>query len=162
MLTERLKARCASARPIGAGFIRGFRLAFAKPGVDQSGKATIVPACENTRVYGVLFNLDKSDVPVLDKFESSGVGYSKLAGITVGLNSQKFEAPAFTYIAKSIHHDMRPYDWYLDLILAGARQHELSKSYIDGLADTPARRDHVVTRSTRVEAMGLLREKPEI
>lgn len=41
MLTERLRARCPSAHPIGTGIAMGFRLNFSKRGEDGSGKAML-------------------------------------------------------------------------------------------------------------------------
>jgi hypothetical protein len=38
-----------------------------------------------------------------------------------------------TYYATSIDPHAKPYDWYRDLVVAGAREHALPNSYIEKL-----------------------------
>ena len=55
MLTERLKARCTSALPVGIAFRRGFAIAFSTRSVDGSGKATLLPQSDPASLaWGVL------------------------------------------------------------------------------------------------------------
>jgi hypothetical protein len=37
---------------------------------------------------------------------------------------------ALTYYATSIDPGIRPYDWYRDLVIAGAREHGLPEEYV--------------------------------
>jgi gamma-glutamylcyclotransferase len=84
MLTQRLQARCSSARPLGVATLSGFSLDFSKRGQDGSGKATLVastsPTCE---VYGVVFELAVRELPTLDLIEGLGKGYDRPDGLSV-------------------------------------------------------------------------------
>jgi cation transport regulator ChaC len=58
MLTERLCARCQSAKVLGRATARGYSLEFCKQSVDGSGKATLVQSAkEGAIVHGVLFDI---------------------------------------------------------------------------------------------------------
>jgi len=68
-----------------------------------------------------------------------------------------------TYIANaaSIDPDLKPYDWYLGLIVTGARQHELPPRYIETIEAMPSIADPEPDRKSRLEALKLLGEAPE-
>ena len=65
---------------------------------------------------------------------------------------------AITYLADVtyIDRDLRPYDWYLALILAGAREHHLPGAYIDRLETIQTATDPNPDRPSRLEALTLL------
>ena len=149
MLAARLRARCASARVIGPGIAPGFAIAFDKIGQDGSGKATLVPG--EGAVPGVVFDLAEADLAVLDQIEGLGRGYDR---VMLDLDGQA----AMAYIAPRQFRDpaMRPFDWYLALVLAGARQAGLPAEWIARLAATPAIPDPDPDRPRRIEALALL------
>lgn len=154
MLTERLRARVGSARPIGAAWLPGMALGFAKRGRDLSGKAMIAPGTETAHpLHGVLFEIDAGEIAVLDRFEGPGYARATLS-VTAGGASRA----AQVYVPRPGHLDpaLRPFDWYLDLILAGARQHALPPTWIATLAATARLPDPVRDRPTRAEALRLL------
>jgi gamma-glutamylcyclotransferase len=143
MLTERLRAadRCPSAVPIGVGSLRGYTLQFWKVSKDGSGKATIVPrGTADARVIGVVFEIDECEKGDLDKAEGVGKGYEALNDIAPRLESGE-QVLARTYIGLELNHDLRPYDWYRGLVIAGAIQHGLPSSWIAMLEATEFTRD---------------------
>ncbi len=150
MLTARLRARCPSVRGIGPGVAPGFDIAFDKIGQDGSGKATLVPAADRA-VPGVLFDLGGDDLAELDRIEGLGRGYDRVSLTVAG-------QAAFAYVAPSRFRDpgLRPFDWYLDLVVAGARAAHLPPEWIARLASEPAIADPVPDRPRRVEALALL------
>jgi len=78
MLTRRLRApdRCPSAVAVGSGFLNGRRLTFDKVGSDGSGKCDIEATSNSSdRACGVLFEIDCSEKPALDRAEGLGKGY---------------------------------------------------------------------------------------
>ena len=64
--------------------------------------------------------------------------------------------PCVTYIATRIKDGLRPYDWYRNLVLAGALEHGLPDTYINRIAETPAMPDPRPGRGTRQEALRVL------
>lgn len=154
MLTERLRARVGSARPIGAARLPGMTLSFAKRGRDLSGKAMIAPVSDTALpLHGVLFEMDAAEIAVLDRFE--GPGYARE---TLTVTARGVPVAAQVYVPMPDHLDptLIPFDWYLDLILAGARQHRLPPEWIAALGATARLPDPVRDRPTRAEAMRLL------
>ena len=132
MLTERLRAadRCPGAVPIDIGSVRGYTLQFWKASKDGSGKATIVRSEKaGARVIGVVFEIDERGKRQLDKAEGVGMGYVVLNDIAVRLESGE-QVLARTYVGSELNRDLRPYDWYRALVIAGAIQHRLPSSWI--------------------------------
>ena len=155
MLTERLRARVASARPIGAGWARDWTLGFGKRSLDLSGKATIARA-PGARLDGVLFEITPAELGILDAFEGPGYARDPIAVLTPGGGNLL----AQVYVGRPDHLDpgLRPYDWYLALILEGARRHALPPAHLARLAAVAAIPDPDPDRPTRLEALRLLAE----
>lgn len=161
MLFERLSARVRVTTIIGAGSVGGRRLAFHKWGADGSGKCNI-PLTNNPTdcVHGVLFDLPEDQLPELDLFEGAGCGYLRSV-LTVEHRGSPTEAAV--YLAQGEHTDegLVPYDWYHELVIAGARQNALPEGYIAELAAVPTRVDPDPGRLSRVEALEVLKAHRE-
>lgn len=158
MLVERLRAahRAPSARPVSHARLEGWRLRFDKRSKDGSGKCHLEPqpgAC----VHGVVYRLDENDFRTLDLAEGVGSGYQRqrIRKILLGDGTK---VNAFAYLAEPGHvvDSLRPYDWYRDLVLAGAEQHQLPQDFILQLKQIDARPDPKPDRPNRLEAMDLL------
>lgn len=158
MLVERLQAqnRAPSARPVSHARLDGWQLRFDKSSKDGSGKCHIEPqpgAC----VHGVVYRIDENDFRTLDQAEGVGSGYhrKRIRKVLLGDGS---EVDAFAYMAEPGHTEdgLRPYDWYRDLVLAGAEQHQLPQDFITQLKQIDARPDPEPDRPNRLKAMDLL------
>ena len=161
MLPQRLQRRCASARIDVMATLPGFGLSFSKISNDGSGKATIVSSTyAKARVYGIVFHLASDDMPVLDGFEGRGKGYQRLENVIVYAHPERHPLTVTTYIAEHDHMDdsLQPFDWYLDLVVEGARVGGLPKDYCRRLAATPACVDHYPKRDSQQEALAILAE----
>jgi gamma-glutamylcyclotransferase len=60
-----------------------------------------------------------------------------------------------TYVAGDRHIDTAgvPFDWYRDLVVAGAVEHGLPPSYVEELAQIPAVSDPYPARAERVRGL---------
>ena len=134
MLTERLFARCSSAKVVGKAFVEDFRIEFTKVSKDGSGKATLLPN-KSTKQHGVLFEIDRSQRQILDRIEGLGVGYKRLELDCVTNRSNHTICSAYSYQATDLNPNLKPFDWYLALVVAGAEQHDLPKNYISMLRE---------------------------
>jgi len=110
----------------------GYALRFNKLStVNQSGKANIVPD-ESDVVWGVLFELSEEEFQRLARFEA---GYSrKTIEVACGEPAARFSAE--TFVAKPDGSELLPTSQYLQIILDGAREHELQTDYQAQLAGT--------------------------
>lgn len=154
LLTERLAARCPTARPVGPATLAGHGLSFAKYSwIDGSGKATI-RAEGRARTQGLLFEISAADQAALDRIEGVGKGYDRWDGLTV--ETAQGAAVATTYIASDPREALAPFDWYLALILAGAAQHGLAETHAQ-IAATAWEVDPQPERPGRQAAIAALR-----
>lgn len=156
MLTERLVARCPSAKVIGVANAANHTLNFLKPSIDNSGKATLLAAgAVSSYTPGMLFEIAQTDLGNLDAAE--GAGYKPYDNFQVWRAETGETVSAKTYIATKIKADVKPYDWYLALVIAGARQHGLGRGYVHMLCQTECDDDPDPERSTRIKALCVLK-----
>ena len=151
MLNRRLThpSRAPSAIPTGVAKLRGFVVRYHKVGMDGSGKCTLkVIGDEDATAYGVLFEIDVADGKALDRVEGvQGGGYCQRF-VRVQLVDRR-EVTAMTYVATKEYLDTTqiPFDWYRDLVVAGAAEHDLPKSYIKEYLQVRAQPDPDVARA---------------
>ena len=131
MLTARLRERMPSCKPIGVGNLTGHSLRFHKRSTDKSSKCNAFAAENEDGVIGVIFSFDPAERAKLDEAEGLGNGYEH-AMVTV-VNEKGHRRKVLTYIAtsNSIDDKLKPYSWYKDFVLAGAKEHGLPTEYVD-------------------------------
>jgi len=160
MLDERLRHRCPSARCIATGSVAGWRLDFSKRGADGSGKATLGAADACERTHGVLFHIELGGRAALDRAE--GPGYRRLDDLIVDVDDAGPPAPepvtASVYVARPAYIDrsLLAFDWYRDLVLAGALRHHLPSRLVAALRALPVQPDPQPDRPARREALAVL------
>lgn len=125
----RLVKRVPSAQPLARIEMPDQKLTFHKSSKDGSGKCNIWE-CAGSVAYGVMYEMEHSDLTKLNSIEGLGCGY-RLCQTKVIINSTVYLP--HIYIAESSHIDVQisPYHWYKDFVLAGAKHHEFPSSYID-------------------------------
>jgi gamma-glutamylcyclotransferase len=129
----RLCERAPSARVLGAARLAGFRLCLDKLASDGSGKLNLAPDADAC-VWGVVFQLDPTELASLDGFEP---GYTRIS-VSVGLRGGG-ACEAQTYLSEQRAQGLRAAPWYKALILAGAREHQLPADWIEHLERLPVR-----------------------
>jgi AIG2-like family len=163
MLSRRLRARCPSARVISVGQVYGRALAFSKRSIDGSAKATLVTnEAKDARAYGVLFEIIVAERAALDMAEGCGAGYRRDDDLCVAVadgRQGRQDVRASTYIATAIAIDLPVYDWYRDLVLAGANEHKLPPEWIAALDGFVVIADPNPLRASRLEALSILEKQ---
>lgn len=121
---ERLKARVQSARLLGTGNLDGWSLYFHKRGKDGSGKCNIAPGRDS--VHFAVYDVDTFDMLILDRIEGVGLGYTREVVMIPGFGH------CATYLGSEDYLDdqLKPYCWYRELVLVGAREHEFDPNYV--------------------------------
>jgi gamma-glutamylcyclotransferase len=156
MLTERLRDRCPSATPIGIAIAPNHALTFGKLSNDKSGKATLV-GIEGVKTPGVIFEMCSSDLQNLDKAEGSGKGYDRHDQFAITQTGTSGHDFAMTYLGNDPKDGLKPYDWYLALVVAGAIQHQLCPDHIQMLRQTPYNIDGNLERESRRTALSSMK-----
>lgn len=151
MLEERFKSpdRAPSAKFITVANLSCYVLKFHKRSEDGSGKCNIVETGNpGDEIFGVVYQIGASEKEALDRMEVGAFGYSD--------HVLEFMSPngiltAHTYMAKKkfIDDSLRPYSWYRDIVLKGARQHLLPSDYIQQLEGIGTREDPESEREKR-------------
>ena len=155
MLTTRLKSRCQGAVLVGRADADSTVIEFSKPSTDESGKATLRQA-HGGRTAGVLFEIPTAELGQLDSHEGLGSGYQRRNAFPIRLVDSKEIISAVTYLATSRDSGLKPYDWYLALVIAGAHEHKLGDNYPAALQRVAWMPDPVSNRRTRTDAIEAL------
>lgn len=127
MSSKRLQARVPSAEPLGRYTLRGHDLRFHKEGADGSSKCDAYKTSADAMIHGVLFSIDPAEERDLDAAEGFGHGYDKKE---VQVWSGEKSKTAFTYVAIKVRDSLKPYSWYVNHVLVGAREFDLPEDYI--------------------------------
>lgn len=138
MSSQRLRQRTPSAQALGTAYLGAYRLMWHKAGQDGSGKCDIVSTGDaSDGVWGVLYAIAAHDKPRLDRAEGLGQGYDlKPVEVLAGAAPVR----AWAYCATAIDALLRPFDWYLAYVRAGAAEHGLPPAYrqmIESVASVP-------------------------
>jgi hypothetical protein len=159
MLTTRLRPRCPSARLIGHAEALDYRIEFSKKSIDTSGKATLLRREGSDHFTGgVLFEIDKAELPNLDKAEGVGYGYKRHDEFPIRLEQDAKTMNAVTYLATEVDVSLKPFDWYLALVIAGALEHGLADEHITQLREVDFEVDSDLDRPSRKTAIQALND----
>lgn len=141
LLKERMVARAPSAIVRATGYIEGYKIKYNKRSKDGSGKCNLVKTEDDKdKVYGAVYDFLDEDKPTLDKHEGLGSGYN---AEEIRVITNNGEIRAYTYVAddSAVDDSLRPYSWYKDFVVKGARQHSLPSEYISQLESFDADSD---------------------
>ena len=122
-----MEHRLAGSKFVGSGVLGNYRLEFNKVGKDKSGKANIMK-CGNARVYGSLYSISATNLDKLDKQE---LGYQRIY-VDIQCNSKIVRATTYKAL-DSFTGQVKPFGWYLELVLFGARGTGIDSGYIKQL-----------------------------
>ena len=135
LFPPRMAERVPRSEARGRARLYGYRLVCNKRGADGSAKANLLTDPEGT-VWGALYALPEEDWPALDRFEG---GYVR---ITVPITAEGGEERlATTYQSDRLLEDTRPFAWYRQLIVDGARAQGFPPEVIAGVEAWPVRPD---------------------
>ena len=156
MLTAKMRRAAPSAKSVAVGQIQGHVLRFNKVSqADGSGKGNIIATGNaDDTVWGVIFKIGDQDRAELDRSEG---GY---APTEIRVTAAGERVCLLTYVAKPdrIDDSLRPYTWYKEFVVSGAREHGLPSDYIAQLAAVEAVADPDLSRDTNERA--LLPDRP--
>jgi gamma-glutamylcyclotransferase len=132
MSVKRLHTRVPSAIEVGVGTLTNHTLRFHKRSFkDGSAKCDVMDTSNpGDVVYGVIYNIDVAQIAILDRLEGLGYGYEQKSVLIETQGSKSLQA--FTYYAAplAIDSSLKPFDWYKQHVLIGAREHDLPSEYI--------------------------------
>ena len=127
-----IERRVGPCERIGVAYITGYTLRFHKQSaIDHSGKCDAYQTGEPAdRVWGALYRLSEDQIDAMDELE--GPGYRRVA-IKVTMGERVVEAHVYLAKSEAVNADLPPLDSYKDCVLAGARELDLPREYIDAI-----------------------------
>lgn len=128
MSQRRLRARVPSARFVAVADLPAHRLRFHKSTRDGSAKCDAEETGNpDHRVIGVIYEIADHEKPDLDRHEALGFGYDEKQ---VEAITEQGRFHAWMYYATRIDESLKPFHWYKDHVLIGARENSLPADYI--------------------------------
>lgn len=152
MLVARLRERTPSARPVGAASLAGHSLHFHHVSRQDGTAKCNIAECAGETVYGVVYDVHASEQPVLDRVEDLGRGYH-IEEREVLLGAEPVSVFCYVAVPGTVDDDRRPFRWYRDIVLAGAREHGLPPDYVARIAREPVVEDPDPERAARHAAL---------
>lgn len=112
-------------------YLKGYKLEFTHYSeTRKGGTADIIKNSSDSKVWGVLFEIDDSSLDNLDKKEGTKKEVYRRIEVTV-YDEEGNSFAALTYeVAK---REFKPSKEYLDIIIEGAKEHNLPREYIESL-----------------------------
>lgn len=109
-----MNSRCSSAVAVGKATLKGWRAVYDKPSTDGSAKLNI-RRDTSEEVHGVIYEIDDAEREALDSAEP---GYTPIIVMVEGER-------LLTYTYEGRPFNGPPFDWYVEMVEAGARHHGL-------------------------------------
>jgi len=131
MFLPKMRKAVLSAVPCGVARLAGYTLKFHKRSKDKSTKCdAFKTGNEKDIVHGVVYEIDEKEKQDLDSKEGLGNGYNEMEAV---LESDQGTVIAFMYVADSDYIDdtLKPYSWYKQFVLEGARLNRFPESYVE-------------------------------
>jgi gamma-glutamylcyclotransferase (GGCT)/AIG2-like uncharacterized protein YtfP len=136
MAADVMASHCPTHRVIGVAELRGHGLAFRRRSIRTgTGVADVMPT-PGRSVWGVLYELEDSELPALDAKEGAGWAYDRVA-VTVWPDGGGEPVEAVAYrVAQPEPTPITPSDDYVSTLLTAAADRGLPPSYVDELEAT--------------------------
>lgn len=163
MDSKRLSARVSSARSIATAYITKYQLHFNKASEDKTAKANIMQTeNDNDIVWGVIFEIDDQQKPLLDKYEGLGKGYNEENLLFTDAANNTYEAWVYIGDTDALNEELLPFESYKQHCLSGAEEHNLPADYVDKIRAVKSQGDikSVPTIETTAPSSTLINTPP--
>jgi hypothetical protein len=116
--------------------LNGYRLVFDHPGIPLVEPSFAnVEKREGSKIYGVLYHMTRNEMALLNKMEGGGA-YQNLDLEVLGTQSGLKIAHVYWTENTGITH-LKPSRRYINVLLEGAKEHNLPKEWIEFLENQP-------------------------
>lgn len=149
LAVARIEERVGPVVVIASGRLDGHALRFHKAGRDGSGKAdAFATGNPADLVCGVVYEMSVEAKRKLDRFEGLGIDYLE-KDVTIATAAGDLASTLYHAHPARIDPSVLPFDWYLRLVVDGARHHGLPEAYVERIAAHASRVDPDRARAKR-------------
>ena len=100
---------------------------------DWGGASATIKPCPGSHVWGILWEIDDSNLPSLDRQEGVPYIYQPFTVTVKTASGEEYEARTY-HLVTGLDKEPVPSALYLSVIKAGAKEHGLPESYQEFLA----------------------------
>ena len=137
---ERMQKRTGPIRAAHVAQLKGYRLAFNNTDTDGIETYANVVSTSGGVVWGVAYWCSPEALAALDRYERVGDGcYSREVVEIETADGECLQADVYIGGQPFTIAEGRPNDWYLQIILTGAREHGLPAEYIRAIESLAGR-----------------------
>jgi gamma-glutamylcyclotransferase len=148
----RLQERVPSAKRLDIVTLKNHQLRFNMGADDGSGKCDSFQTNNNEDiVIGALFDINKNEKGILDRAESLGHGYNEKLVFVENNLGEVFEA--LIYCAIKIDPSLKPYYWYINHVIIGAKETKVPAEYLAFIESVECIEDPDHSRDAQQRAM---------
>ncbi len=153
MSIKRLSDRVPSAKFVTVATLSEHKLKFHKISKKDGSAKCDASETGNTKdkIIGVVFDISESEKPDLDRKEGLNYGYNEKMVEVDSIEGEKMIAT--TYYATNIDSSLKPYHWYKEHVLRGAKENNLPKQYIETISKIKSVKDPDSKRHEQEMAM---------
>ena len=132
MASRYLRQYCPSAKPVMRADLPNFRVEFRRFSTDMQGGISSIMEAPGEMVRGVIYEVPVQEVKALDILEDLPKGlYRRDTFLVLGEDDQWHQADLYRVVNPTGPYDPAPQ--YIDMMIEGAREHDLDPTYIDHL-----------------------------
>jgi hypothetical protein len=132
MASRYLRQYCPSAKPVMRADLPNFRVEFRRFSTDMQGGISSIMEAPGEMVRGVIYEVPVQEVKALDILEDLPKGlYRRDTFLVLGEDGQWHQADLYRVVNPTGPYDPAPQ--YIDMMIEGAREHDLDPTYIDHL-----------------------------
>ena len=143
MLKEQMRVRCPSSRFVATGMVLGYSLCFPRVHDRWNGGVAGLREDSTSKVEGVLYELSRSDLTILDGYEGIAAKHYSRERVKVILKDES-QVEAWVYFANVQGGGcFSPSDSYINVMIRGAKESGLSA---EGIAQLQQIRDSLPKR----------------
>lgn len=125
--------------------LKGYELHFHKRGfLDGSGKCTLLRTKDGT-AHGAIYSLSAAHKGDLDGHEGVGKGHEVIE-LSLERNGRAYSCFSYVATRDALDRSLLPYDWYKQLVIAGARHYSFPEEYIEHIRRVPETKDENLKR----------------
>jgi gamma-glutamylcyclotransferase (GGCT)/AIG2-like uncharacterized protein YtfP len=128
-----MKKRCPKSKSVGKGELKDYKLAFTAYSQGWNGGVADVVKEDGKEVWGLLYEITKSDLDSLDYYEGYPDKYTRSEKSIYFEDGKKYKA--IVYEVKSRKEFIQPSKEYVTIILKAARNFNFPKKYIHYIID---------------------------
>ena len=129
----KLKSKDISFINKGMCKLHDCKVFFCKKSKDGSGKATILPHTNHV-ICGMLYEIDAANLIKLDKHEGLNYGYTRKTIIVKDEINRDVSCEIYIAEQSYIDFSLKPYSWYVNIIIDGMISNQFFNSYIEEIA----------------------------